>query len=82
MRAVEHTPKTEILGNALKLMLSPRSYEQDVTRLKRVPLAIVNKQSSPADDYENLVRCVRRLLLWGYRERERDIDGATRPNTD
>ena len=65
MRAVKHTPQSEVPGNVLKLMLSPRSYEYDVTRLKRVSLAIMDKHSSPADDDVNLVLCVRRLFLWG-----------------
>jgi len=81
MRAGEHTPQSEVLGNVLKLMLGPRSYEEDVTRLKRVPPAIMNKHSSAADDNVNLVLCVRRLFLLEYRECERDIKGAPLPNT-
>jgi hypothetical protein len=30
MRAVKYTPQGEVLGNVLKLMLGPRSHEQEV----------------------------------------------------
>jgi hypothetical protein len=81
MRAVEHPPKSEILGNVPQLMLSARSYEYDVTCLKRIPLAIMNKHTSPPDDDVYLVLCVRRLVLRWHRKCERDIEGATLPNT-
>ena len=41
-----------------------------------IPLAVVSERSS-ADDDVNLVLCVRRLLLRGHTECERNIKGAT-----
>jgi hypothetical protein len=40
-----------------------------------IPLAVMNERSSPADDDVNLVLCVRRLLLRGHRECERQHQG-------
>lgn len=45
---VKHTPYREILGSILELTLDPSSHEQEVARLKHVPLAIVNEHSSAA----------------------------------
>src|SRR5580765_5962500 len=76
-RPVEYTPQGEILGKVLVMMLNSRSHEQKVPCLERVPLAIVNENSSAANDDINLVLYVRRLLVRGHGEGEFYVKGAT-----
>lgn len=58
-------------------MLDPRSHEQEIAGLKRLPFAIVNEHSSTANDEVDLVLCVRRLRAWAHREGEGYIQRAT-----
>jgi hypothetical protein len=68
MGAVKYAPQGQIVISVLELMLGPRSHEQDVAWLERVPLVVVNEHSPAANDEVNLVLCVRRLLARAQRE--------------
>ena len=68
MPPVEYSPQGEILGEVLVVMLSPRSDEQKLARLERVPLAIVNENTSTANDDVDLILRVGRLLVRRHRE--------------
>ena len=62
------------------MMLGSGSDEQEVARLERFPLAIVNENTTTANDDVDLILPVRCLLVRRHRERELYVKGATLQN--
>jgi hypothetical protein len=58
-------------------MLGPGSDKQEIARLEPIPLAVVDENSSTANDDVEFVLRVGRLLIRRHRERELYVKGAT-----
>jgi hypothetical protein len=79
---VKYAPQGQIVASVLELMLGRRSHEQDVARLERIPLAVVNEHPPAANDEVNLVLRVRRLLARAQREGKGYVKWATPQDHD